>query len=79
MTKYEKASFVINLRHGVDTWNNDNSVYVSVWNAELSDTFDICINELEVDYYAKEYDNIGTLEWGKKPGVTKPNGEQKLQ
>ena len=41
MTKYEKASFVINLRHGVDTWNNDNSVYVSVWNAELSDTFDI--------------------------------------
>lgn len=71
MTKYEKASFVINLKQGVDTWVNDDSVYISVWNAELSDTFDICIHESEVDYYAKEYDNIGTLEWGKKHIVNK--------
>lgn len=56
MSKFEKASKMINLLYGIDTWNSESAVYVSVWNNALSDTFDVCINEGEVNYYAEEYD-----------------------
>ena len=57
MTKYEKASCVIEAQQGVSTWYTKDATYVSVWNAELTDTFDVCIHENEVSYYAKLYDN----------------------
>ena len=57
MNKFEKASTIINLLHGIDTWHSENAVYISVWNKALSDTFDVCISKEEVIYYADSYDN----------------------
>ena len=57
MNKFEKASSMINLLHGIGTYATEDSVFISVWNKDLSDTFDVCISKEEVIYYADSYDN----------------------
>ena len=57
MNKFEKASIMIDLLHGNATFTTERNVFISVWNRELSDTFDVAISKEEVDYYADSYDN----------------------
>tara|TARA_R100001015_G_C4634438_1_gene200947 strand:+ start:6648 stop:7112 length:465 start_codon:yes stop_codon:yes gene_type:complete len=57
MNKFEKASTMINLMHGIDTYSTIVDCIVSVWNKELSDTFDICISKEEVTHYENLYNN----------------------
>lgn len=68
MNKFEKASAMINLLQGIDTWHNENSVYISVWNKALSDTFDVAINEGEVNHYSEMYDKC--KKWARKCTLT---------
>ena len=68
MNKFEKASTIINLLHGIDTWHSASAVYISVWNKDLSDTFDVAINEGEVNHYSEMYDKC--KKWARKCDIT---------
>lgn len=68
MNKFEKARTIINLLHGIDTFNTERHVFISVWNRQLSDTFDVCISNEEVNHYSEVYDK--SKKWARKCTLT---------
>ena len=56
-TQLQKISDYINITYNLNTGVYENSIYVSVWNQSLTDTYDIEMSKEQIDDFNKEFLN----------------------
>ena len=64
LTQLEQTSEYINMNYGLDTWVNSKakSIWVVVWNKELSDAYDVEMSEKQTREFYEE--GVLTLHMG---------------
>ena len=64
-TTVEKAKYVLEDYYGIDatitTYNNKQSLFVSSWNDELTDSIDVYMDKEQINYFALIYDKKKVL------------------
>ena len=56
-TQLQKISDYINITYDLNTGVYENSIYVSVWNQSLTDTYDIEMSKEQIEDFHKEFLN----------------------
>jgi uncharacterized protein YfkK (UPF0435 family) len=57
LTQLQKISDYINITYNLNTGVYENSIYVSVWNQSLTDTYDIEMSKEQIEDFNKEFLN----------------------
>ena len=59
LTQLHQTSEFINDKYNLDTWVNDKakSIWISVWNKELTDTYDIEMSQEQIMDFRNEFYN----------------------
>ena len=58
LTQLQKISDYINITYNLNTGVYEKSIYVSVWNKDLSDTYDIEMSKEQIEDFNKEIINL---------------------